>query len=161
MPKPRFVYLDLYHNTQIYLAYQNLDLYRIPKPRFMQYSKTQIYLIPKPRFISHTKTYIQINIKTQIYTAYQNLYLFRIPKPRFIQYSIPRFIYIPRHSIYSMPIPISYITYQNLDLLYQNISHNKTQIYTVYQYLDLYHRTKPRFISYTKTQIYIVCQNLD
>jgi hypothetical protein len=47
------------------MIYQNLDLYRIPKPRYIPYTKTYInteyqnldlYRIPKPRFISHTKT---------------------------------------------------------------------------------------------------------
>jgi hypothetical protein len=46
-------------------VHQNLDLYRIPKPRFISYTKTTIYTafqkldlysITKPRFISHTKT---------------------------------------------------------------------------------------------------------
>jgi hypothetical protein len=37
---------------------QNIDLYRIKKPRSIPkvYENFDLYRIPKPRFISHTKT---------------------------------------------------------------------------------------------------------
>ena len=105
---------DLSRTNRRIIVYQNLDLYRLPNPRFISYTKTQInieyqnldlYRIPKPRFISYTKTQINIEYqnldlyrfipkprfisytKTQIYIVCQNLDLYRIPRPRFIQYS--------------------------------------------------------------------------
>jgi len=56
-------------------VFQNIELYLIPKPRFISYTKANIYMayqnldlyyIPKPRLISHTKALI--------YIVYQNLY---------------------------------------------------------------------------------------
>jgi hypothetical protein len=53
--------------SYIYISYQYLDLYRIPKPRFIQYTNTYIYIvyqkldlyrIPKARFISHAKVLV-------------------------------------------------------------------------------------------------------
>jgi hypothetical protein len=37
MPKPRFI---SHTKTKIYTEYQNLDLYRMQKPRFILYTKT-------------------------------------------------------------------------------------------------------------------------
>ena len=63
----------MYTKTYIYIVYQSLDLYHIPKPIFIPYTTTQIYLV------------------------YQKLDLYRLPKPRFISnkknldlYSIPK-----------------------------------------------------------------------
>jgi hypothetical protein len=51
-------------NLEFIIVYQNLDLYRLPKPRLISNTKTEIsivyqmldlYRMPKPRFISYTK----------------------------------------------------------------------------------------------------------
>ena len=116
----------------MYIVYQNLDSYRIPKAIFIFYTKTQIhtayqnlylYLILEPRVISHTKS--------KIYIVYQNLDLYRMPKARFISY-IKTQIHL----------------------------YTKTYIYIAYQNLDLNRIPKPIFIPYTKAQIYTVYQNL-
>jgi hypothetical protein len=68
----------------------SLDVYRIPKPKFISHTKTYIYIvyqnlelyhIPKPRFIQNT------NI------LYQNLHLYHIQKPKFIARYKSRFWY--------------------------------------------------------------------
>jgi hypothetical protein len=50
----------MYSKTYIYIVYQNLDLYRIPIPRFISYynayKKLNLYGIPQPRFIQYNKT---------------------------------------------------------------------------------------------------------
>ena len=131
--KPRFT---LYTKAQIYISYQNLDLY--------QYTKTQI-LIP------YTKTYIVMhNLDFNI--VHQNLDLYLIPKPRLISFTK---IQIKAYTKTKLLTKTQISHTKTQIYAHQNLE------YSIKQNLDLPCIPKPRFILYTKIQIYTIYQNLD